>query len=150
MRIDVANEADDTGRRNDGHILFNAFAAADVDNHGIGPSTVITGNDGTGQQLILIMARFKVEERPQAVIFSDDFIVVDGPAFQVGIFFFQRFPFNAVLQTDVDDVNIGSEDIHDAAGPIFKRRHNRHQRLRNKRQGIALAPSPAYDSNDDE
>lgn len=150
MRIDVADEADDTARRDDRHVFFDAFAAADIDDHGVGPRAVVTGNDRTSQKLVLIMGRFEIEERPQAVVFGYDFIVVDSPALEVGIFFFQRFPFNAVLQADIDDVDARGQRIHDAAGTVFKRRHDRHQRLGNERQGIALAPGPADKRNDDE
>ena len=150
MRIDIADEADDAARRDDRHILFDAFTAADVDDHRIGPRAIVTGNDGPSQKLVLVVGRFEIEERPQAVVFGYDFIVVDSPALEVGIFFFQRFPFNAVFQADVDNVDARRQGVHDAAGTVFKRRHDRHQRLGDERQGIALAPGPADKRNDDE
>ena len=97
MGIGLADEADDAARRNDGHVLGYAFIRAGVDDHRVAPRAVIAGNDDCGSQLVLAVGRAEVEELAQAVVFGHQFVVVDGAALELGVFPFQRFPFNAVF-----------------------------------------------------
>ena len=124
MGIGVADKADYTFRRNDSHIFLNAFFTAYVDDQRISPRAIVTGNYRCSTDVKLAVRRLEIEHFPIAFIFCSNFIIIDTLFLEGRIFLFQRFPFDAVLEAYIDDMEIGRQRIEDATGSVFKGRYD--------------------------